>query len=58
MFRNTNDHESVFERIYDSILIVYLQSRFIGGVFVCSYEQLATWLDCYLQSRTRSPASE
>ena len=38
MFSNTHDDDSVFERIYDSISIAYLQSRFIGAVFVCSYE--------------------
>ena len=38
MFSNTHNDDSVFERIYDSILIAYLQSRFIGAVFVCSYE--------------------
>ena len=58
MFSNTHDHQSVFERIYDSISIAYLQSRFIGAVFVCSYEQLSTWLDYYLQSRTRISAFE
>ena len=58
MFSNTHEYDSVFERICDDTLIAYLQSSFIGAVFVCSFEQLATWLDCYLQSRYRSPASE
>ena len=58
MFSNTHEYDSVFERICDDTLIAYLQSRFIGAVFVCSYEQLPTCLDCYLQSRSISPASE
>ena len=58
MFSNTHDHQSVFERIYDSILIAYLQSRFIGAVFVCSYEQLPPWFASYLQYLSSRPASE
>ena len=38
MFSNTHDDDSVFECIYDSIFIAYLQSSFIGAVFVCSFE--------------------
>ena len=58
MFSNTHDHQSVFERICDSISIAYLQSRFIGAVFVCSYEQLPTWFASYLQYLSSRPASE
>ena len=68
MFSNTHGDYSVFEPIYDSISIAYLQSRFIDAVFVCSYEQLATsWIvrrgvhyySCmYNTDRTWIPASE